>query len=487
MAKRRKLRADTVQAAKGTPVAEAPARRFPSILLTCLLAAAVLTGVAAAMLVTTWHRLPAESLARLDWHAVGQTRAGLSGKARAGFVLVVLSEHLTRGLHNPDGLPAAIEDARAGIAELRETQVGRLQLAALTMLRLQREGVPSGAWWPSLRTYLDGLEHAPFDHCLPELLEADAQTCERLGLGPGSARRAALLSLGHAHGPFLQLFVEHTRGVADELRRAGDEVAATQCDHVVRRLLRTWVLEPGPAGLRLLAADLLANALAGDGSAAGMADKCRGWRAAYRTAAASLPKAPALLRVGEEPTGVSAAPLTWTLAWAAWTAAAVAGAGVVALTAAVFGLGRGHDAARWRGCVAGALLAVVAISAGGIGLIAGAGGLVWDDFQRADARDLGVPRLPIFGATAGFVLAAAVGGFVARRGGSATERLAGVARCTAITWLVLSGVALATTVAADRLRGSYESAMASPVAESLGGAADANERALLDALRGWNP
>ena len=30
----------------------------------------------------------------------------------------------------------------------------------------------------------------------------------------------------------------------------------------------------------------------GPGSAAGMADKCRGWRAAYRTAAASLPKAP---------------------------------------------------------------------------------------------------------------------------------------------------------------------------------------------------
>ncbi len=484
MPKRRKLRADTVQAAKGTPVAEASARRFPAILLTCLLAAAALTGVAATMFVRTWHRLPAESLARVDWHAVNQTRAVLNGKARTGFVLVVLSDHFTRGLHDPDGLPAAIEDARAGIGELRETQVGRLQLAALTMLRLEGEGAASSAWWLSLQTYLDGLEHASFEHCLPELLEVDAQSCARFGLGPGTARRAALLSLGHAHGPFLQYLVERLHAVARELRESGDETAAGQYERIVRLLLRTWVVEPGPAGLRLLAADLLAKGLDGDGRAAAIAEKCRAWRAAYDAEAAALPRVPALLRVGEEPTGVSAVRLTRALATAGWAAAAVAGAGLVALASAVFGLRRRRGAGRsWPGVGMGAIAAVV-IVAGGIGLIAGAKDFVWDDFHRVEARDLGVPRLPLLGAAAGLVVTLVAGVLVAWRGG---ERRARVARCTAVTWLALGAVAVAVMAAAERLRSRYEDALTAPAAESVGPAADANERALLDALRGWNP
>ena len=44
-----------------------------------------------------------------------------------------------------------------------------------------------------------------------------------------------------------------------EREQAGDSAAAGVCRAVLHHWLRAWVLEPGPAGLRLLAADLLAT------------------------------------------------------------------------------------------------------------------------------------------------------------------------------------------------------------------------------------
>ncbi|MEP0843617.1 MAG: hypothetical protein HRF43_13015, partial [Phycisphaerae bacterium] len=46
-------------------------------------------------------------------------------------------------------------------------------------------------------------------------------------------------------------------GVAAEREQAGDEAGAAACRDLLLRLLREWVLEDGPAGARLLAADLL--------------------------------------------------------------------------------------------------------------------------------------------------------------------------------------------------------------------------------------
>nr|QDY92646.1 hypothetical protein fos2004AM_00015 [uncultured Planctomycetota bacterium] len=487
MAKRSKVRATPTSRPRPAP----PTARRRLGPLALLLAAAALTIIGAAQLHSVWSKLPGPSLKRLDWDAFWDAQDEIAGRAQEGSILVIISRHFTRALHEPDRLPVLIDDARAGAARLPHTHLGRLQLAALTMLGLERDGTPAAQWWPRLRVYLEGLDNASFPHFMPDLIEAEASILTQLGLRPGPARRAALGQVGSAHGPLLQYFVRQMHAVAAERRRAGDEASADRCQRIVCRLLREWVLAPGPAGLRLLAAELLADTLdeAADPSAAStavtIARKCRAWRSAYRGSAAAIASPPPALRIVGDPTcawSVTPSLLSW-LALAAWTASAAAAVGLLALLTGVFWIKTGTSPRRGSRQLVAAVLAAVMIVLVGWQATVWAPDLVAADFQRIESDQLGLPRMPFIAALVGWLLA----GLAALLGGRNAQPKQPVGRSAAITWLVLSVLLLPLVFAADIFRREYDAGLAYPLNEQLSQIADPNADGLLDELRAWHP
>ncbi len=408
--------------------------------LLCL--AVALTLVATLLMRSLWWRLPIPSWTRVDWRLASRARAHMTGPAREGLLLVVNSDQFGAAIDHTDQLPDVEDGFGRRAAELRDPELAGPQWAALTMLRLRSEGVPLADWWPEVRMYLEGPGPASYEHFLPELLDADCAIYTTLGMGPGTACRTSLSGIGGAHGPFLQYFVAGARLLADDRRRAGDEQAAAACERTVRRLLRTWVLLPGPTELRLLAAALLADTVEPHGSTSApatqsegaaqpaLAAKLRAWRAAYRQRVAALPAAPALLHIGDELTPANAAAVTLShrLMLSVWSVAAILPVAVAALVTAIFWLfspatrrparapsaSEGLAALRespvagaWGSYLPAVAFAALVLLAGTVAIECWPG-TVYDDFLRIGnlgqwtrARDLGWPRLPMIGLAAG--------------------------------------------------------------------------------------
>ncbi|NLG42469.1 MAG: hypothetical protein GX547_04420 [Phycisphaerae bacterium] len=267
-----------------------------------------------------WNGLPGVRLARLTWpdyeRAQRTADARMSRAARQGLIAANVSHLFTSALLDPDVYPARRDTLQRMLAELTDTQIGRIQLAAFLMLEMERAAAPVEQWWPRLAPVLTGLERAQFRHFLAPLEDSRTEMYEALGLRTGAARAQAEQTIGQPHGPLLQ-YLAPRLGTLARTRSAAEDGSDVVCRSVLLRLLQQWVLDDGPPGMRLLAADLLAQAISDAGEEAQdpgkqsfallpappaqIAAQLRQWRAAYRTAAAEHPLLPYPLRSGDVP------------------------------------------------------------------------------------------------------------------------------------------------------------------------------------------
>ena len=285
------------------------------------------------------------------------------GAAREGRLFWAIGLDFRRALRDEAKLPNLESAAGRAASGIIDSQLIRLQQAGVRMRTLERAQRPREIWWPVLKPYLDGLDNARFSHFENELIAAWAAAYESAGLGPGTAYDVARHHVGNPHGQFLQYFCKRMNEVADEREAAGDSAAAVQCRSIVRRLLRQWVLDAGPAPIRLLAADLLVDAL--EQESGELAADLQQWRAAYRESARSRPAT--LLAIAREPAAqpeTHEALVGW-MALTSWTAAAVLTVGVAALLMAWRWLTVGGAVERVRTAVlAGLIVAVVVVAVG---------------------------------------------------------------------------------------------------------------------------
>lgn len=260
-----------------------PALLWLSAVALTLLAVVLCVGVAAPLLHLDALRLDRARVRKAQEVALSTGSAEL----REGYALLVAMSQFTAALRDPSRLDALQESLASIAAAARHTQTPRLAQAAVRGRRLELAGRPVADWWRELAPYLNGLEHADFSHFQQPLRDAWRGVFEAEGLPTVEAAHMAELAVGDEFGPFLQHASRMLTSLEQSLEAAGDADAARTCRTLRRRLLRQWILERGPAGLRLLAADLLqrelCNAAASNEQA--LANDLAAWRAAYRDAA----------------------------------------------------------------------------------------------------------------------------------------------------------------------------------------------------------
>lgn len=479
---------------KAHPAPPPPKLRLARVLL--LGAAVVLSIGGAVQLYGLWLRLPGvrwrHATAEAYTAALRAAEARMSPQARQGLIAANVSNLFTAVYMRPEPAGAYRPTLERMLGQLRDTQLGRLQLAAFLMLEMERAGTPVEQWWPTLQPLLPGHEQASPSHFLGELIDHRTGLFRSLGFGPASAWASADRAVGHPHGPLLQFLVSRLERLATA-REAAADGSAESCRRLVRRLLRQWTLDAAPAGLRLLAADLLAHALDGpaaDADARELAAQLRAWREAYRVAAAPRPVPLPLvgLREAPEPRPAVYERLLADLFRVMWAAALTLAAAVVALAAV---------AVSWRtmwrtspgrtAWLASPLIALALVVAGGAWLL-GDGRLGQDDLRRLGYPDLGWPHAPL--AAAGLVVIVVWGGPLLLAG-RATEwgvRWRRVADLATLVWLFLAlTLAVCGALAAAELRG-YESwpggVAAGGEIEAIAGVEAARH---LEALSAWTP
>lgn len=456
-----------------------------------LLATVLLVGgLATAKLIELWRVLPANQLSRLGWRQLQELRNAYSGDAHDAFVLVANSEDLTHCIIDANDLPRIIDEVRGRLPLIERSQLGRLQLATLTMLQLSHTGVEPKAWWPSVRAYLEGLDRATFDPCLRALFKAEEAAFATAGLRLGADLVMARFVAG-SHGPFLQKFVALSATLRAGLRESGDDAAAQAVERLVRRVLREWLAQPMTASL--LAADLLANELRMSGAELPAVEQrivseCDRVRAATRDGLRGAPNAPAFARLGEPQVGADAA-LRYADVWyrAAtpfYVAAATAGIGLLAIVLAVpaFRLPR-PKASLWQCAAAGTVVATLAI--GGVWLLLSLGRATVDDEIAMLLHD--PPRMPTT-----LVVAAALGAAGMLAASVAARLIAGargafVATTSRIGLFAAVLCALAVWALSARVLHSDVRAAAADVARSIDQSPFERDSTLLHDLRQWPP
>jgi len=470
-----------------------PSAVLPVVILLGALLASVPAGCSAVRL---WRRFPARHVAHLEREeleaAFERVSRAIPPEAREGLVLREASRALSGALTNavePDQLQPTV--ARA-VSSLTRSQLGRLQLAAARMWLLEQRGEPIESWWPSLRVFLEGLQRANFEHYQLALTQHWAAAYQAVGLGPGTAYELAEDLVGHPHGPFLEFFVPRLRRVIEERERAGDEAAAAICRRVLTGLLKQWVLEPGCPGLRLLAADLLAESLEADVGSEGteaqaIARDLRQWRSAYHEAARRRPIA--TLGVHRKPALAPQAHerLVARIGLMTWLGSATLMAGVVAI---LFGWSwvRNREAATGR-----VRLALYAVSAA---LLVTIGGVLWvhlrPDSICADLRsDFSAVhywwRHPFVAAGMTLIVLLVMGRL--RVSASSVKRhfpaRLGVAAVGA--WLVLALMLWGCAWAGERARRDYERATRAAYQHPIAALTGSDAESMLARLRRWGP
>ncbi len=458
----------------------APHRRRPILVLAAAAAATLVAGASVRHLVVS---LPPVRLARLSHESYERLAAGANGAlsrtARQGLICTNLSHLFTAALREPKVIDQNRQTIHRMLAELRDTQFGRVQLAAFTLLELEQGGVPIEEWAAQVDPLLTGLERASFPHFLNEVIDNRATIYTAGGLAAGSAGIIAEVAVDHPHGPLLQF-------AADRLRRVARQRSAQQPDAydvVLQRVLREWALEPGPLGLRLLAADLLERHASGTAVAA----ELQTWRAAQRNALADAAAArtplDAAVELGNVP--LVRAPETSRLRgqlWqSAWIAALTAFVGLVSLILLVVGrdVGPSEPGGRRRrwGAAGAALAACLAIG----GLLA-----AWQpaqtDLARSFHQDAGWTWLPA--AALGFALLVTLLVLAGVPGVPWRTRLARAGGVLAHLWLALAVVAGGLSWLGTRNLAGYERDLAAAHrAQRAGRGPDDG----LPLLRQWDP
>jgi hypothetical protein len=465
--------------------------------LAFLLGALLLSGPAGWSAYQLWLRLPRQRVQRLQADelqaAVARGRRDAGPEVREAWALRQASNALTEALTKRIGP----EQLRADVAEatraLSRSQVGRLYQAAVRMWLLEQGGEPLEKWWSAVRPFLQGLDGAHFAHRQEALTRHWARAYESVGVGPGTAYGLAEDVVGHPHGPFLQFFTTHLRRIIDERRQAGDAAGAAICRRVLHGLLKQWVLERGPAGLRLLAADLLSADLEAEASSETaadtkrLADELRSWRAAYRQAAQARPLAILDARPGPSVAPTAHERLLRRTVLMTWLASATATAGAVAVVLAWAGLPRRRLAARGGRLILHAVVVAVLLTVAGLVWIYGRPDAVRADL-RADFSSLRYWwRHPFVaaGLTLGLLLIAAV--LQRRVTDGKSPWLARVGLAAAATWLVLAAALWGSAIAGERARRGYERAARAAREDAIATTIGPRSEQALAALRRWRP
>ena len=380
------------------------------------------------------------------------------------------------------------------IGWLRRTQLGRLQLAALVMLNLERAGAPPEQWWPAVEPLLRGLERAEFPHFLPAVATYYATVFETLALSPGTARLQACRTVGHPHGPFLQLLTARLERIASARAEAGDD-SAKLCRLTARRLLRQWVLDPGPIELRLLAADLLSAELAAASAPLGaseLAEQLQRWRQACHAQVAAGGGAVGVGLLGPHPPPQAYAAqnaVVSGLSRISWIAACGCAAAGLALALSPVCLRARRTAGREGWLPWGLGL--------GLSLVAWGAYYLWtellngdpaDVVRRLDSAEAGWPAQPLLaaGLTLTLLILVAVAGPTAAIRGSSRRVFAWVVAVA--SWLVLTLVLLAYTQVELVSLGRYDRECLAALEQQVSAAGPVPEgRVVHEALREWNP
>lgn len=398
----------------------------------------------------------------------------------------VVSRQIVRAATGRGDAAAAQRSAAELVRTVRSTRLPRVQFALARLMVLDgadsergsteaAPARPAAEIWAALRPYLEGLysprdpggdaPDAPADdrnesgrgprppisiaetprHQLHPLLDALAREYRAARLDPATARSLAELTVGAAHTAFLQCLYERFESLAERIDADGAPESAEALRMTVLSVLRQFVLEPGPAGLRLAAADLLACALEDESGAVArertaLARTLRQWREEVRAelrarpaSALAIQSEPVLARAEYERAVRRLMTCTWMASGLAVSLLAALALGFATLTA------RGRTVGlRWGGA-AGALVA--------LGVLAGA--WAWsaqplDALNEELRRDFSSAaygwRHPFLSAALALltlVVAGVVRG-VMRRGADAAHRLAATGMTGVLSTIVLA-------------------------------------------------
>lgn len=451
--------------------------------------ALALSALATARLYSQWRDMPANQLRRIDYAVLNDARGRYSGRALEGLVLVANSEQVMEAIREPNHLPASLAAVRGRLGMLPSTELGRVQLMALTMVQLERAGLPPIAWWPAVRTQLDTVRREAFEWCWAALRDAERGSTVAAGLNPFDAAEFVSFN-GAVHGPFLQTLRSGLGRLKSALRDNGQDEDAARCRRLWRQVLREAITGDAPVDVQLLAADLLIGELTADPESTpqerDVIDKAAAWRTAYREALRAAALGPAGLRLSDrpDPSARWRAWLPWGLA--VWLLAASAPLAVGGLAVAIASFARPAAAplglgAVTVGAVGGAVSVLLLVACYG-----SAERWVQDDFARIGSQGDGRPRTLFIAGGVGLAAAALAGaaGAALVRGGA---RLAGSGGALLATWLVVSASAAVLSLAVAPHTHAGSAAAAQPWEPPADSPAHPDYHGLRAALRDWSP
>ena len=460
---------------------------------TRILVAALLTLLAALRAGAFIHRQPAGQLDRIDpdrlVRVFGEQKSRASAETNDAMSLILAAQQLTALASDPTR-PAALDDSTvAALRRPARSFTGRIFLSMPVLLAQRAAGRPLAETWPLVEPYLTGLDRVDLAHHLPAALQFWQRVYIACGLGPGTAARVTLLRDGLAHNGALPVIVTQLRALQQSLTDAGQTADAELVRRVRLRLLRQWTLDPAPAGLRLLAADLLAEDLALAADATGqpappLVLALTEWRRAYHAAADARPVSS--FDLARQPTPCPTEERR--LVGAVHTLLLLAGILFAAAPIAILTLGptaRHADRTVWwqAVCTSGLILVLTILASRTIDTDYSTARadlrrpLVWTDPASWPV----VPQV----ALAATLIALGGGAILLRFTGRPWRaRLGAVALCV---WLLHAAVALPWAYHADHRRGQWEQALAAALpdeARALLGPASVH---WLEPLRTWEP
>lgn len=385
---------------------------------------------------------------------------------------IVLSTHQTTDAWNAAVASRLLADAYLGRRDpgqaradlLRITThmsppIGRLLQASVTLLEQRAINASPQQTWAAVAALLSGLEHSDYSHHLKQMLDLIAESYHGLGLSRASAYEVAYASFGYAHGPLLEIIAAQLEQLAAERDAAGDANAATVCRQILANLLNRWLHEPGPPGLRLLAADLLASALERGvltpSNALATAAALRAWRERYRSHAAKLPARLLGLTGGLQSRPDTQTRLVRWVMLTGWLVVATLACGTVAMLGLVWLLISRRSASLSTRHVGIALAGAVLVCLGGVVYPAWANDPVPPDIGRGFPSETLLGYYIAFAASTVLATLAVLAMIPAAGAKTWPTRIFCV---SATSWLPLAVAAMASTYIAGRALATHQAA-----------------------------
>jgi hypothetical protein len=417
-----------------------------------------------------YRRVRPDAWSRTAQAIVNSTRATSDAWRFAAASRVICDAHLGR---------TPIEQAQNQVNEIARRAprpLARLQRASVYLIAADDE--PPDDRWARVAELLPGLEREDFSHNQDPMLRTIAAGFVRLGVDESVAVELAFEDFGYAHGPFLQILASQLTRLIEQRLHAGDEQALATCRAILTRILTQWVAEPGPVGLRLLAADLLGQGcdagVINDPQAADVASKSGTWRAEYRARAAVLPANMLGLSGVPQPCAATQHALVMRIILAGWLVVATVVVGLLAVAGIwpvlrASALGEGL----WGWIGRGLVLAAV-IVASGLAIV------LRTTIATDDVR-AGFPTRTYFGthtwiAACAAILLVLLSGAIPARPKRQISFLCRAAAAGMTGWLIMTAATAIAVRAADSARIDHSAAVASSYQDRLAAVVGAGRR-----------